>query len=234
MAIVDAEPYLVRRRFGSVVGSRHRGATTLQRFNRGVNPCRGAQLVCRAAMARCRRAWNGELSEGQRDAWRSYGLSHYWYDRCSQRRTLRGIEWFCAVNVRRMRAGFEMVLDVPGMAFGSSWSWPEVTFVDEKTISVDFYYGVPGGSRMACWSTGPVGPGVGVGAIYPTWERYALPSHYAYVGVGGDGEGPPVEYSLPWAVAAGEGLWVIGCMVNESWLYDYLGEWSPAFAVYEP
>jgi len=147
---------------------------------------------------------------------------------------LRGIEWFCAVNVRRMRAGFEMVLDVPDMWFGMSWSWPELTFVDEETISVDFYYGVHAGYRMACWSTGPVSVGVGEGTIYSWWYKYALPTHYYFVGVGGDGEGPPVEYSLPWVMSPGQALWVIGCEVNESWLYDYLGEWSPAVAVYEP
>jgi len=185
-------------------------------------------------MSRCRRAWNETLDEAGRDGWRSYGLSHHWYDRCGQQRTLRGIEWFCAVNVRRLRAGLELILTVPTVGYGL-WMYPSsVAFVGASTIEVDWSERPPSPWRLVLLGTGPVSAGTERFPLEASWYSYAAPSHVVWLVALDPLTEPPVEVLLPWVFSGGERLDVTGCFVHEWFLYDTTGIWEWMWAVYEP
>jgi hypothetical protein len=209
VAILDADWYDVRRKFGGACCAPYRGNPVVRLKPSPCDPMTSKQCLARNRWAHAHWIWANELSDQQREEWQERVTARWWYDGQDQYRPLSGVAAFVALASRALLIDGEVVYDKDEEWWGEPLETLEVTLVDETTIEVDYTPTPWLFHKVVVFARGPMR--VGAEAILPTvnWGSDKTPRLFKFVGYTEPEEAGPVEMTLPFRVRAGEKAAVI-------------------------
>lgn len=190
---------------GSETYSRNRYGSYVRYRSRPVNPNSEAQLASRAILAAAARDWSS-LTDAQRAAWKMYADNTPVTDRFGFAITLTGAAMYTKVNAARLSAGLPTLSAAP-TTYGLPSADPSfsvvVTAADtemEVTFDNTQEWCTAVGGRLLVYAGRPQNPNI---------TYYGGP-YKQITGVSGAVVAPtsPAPLTLPYAIAAGQIMWV--------------------------
>lgn len=229
MAIIDADFWEVRRKFGGACGASCRGAPYIRMKPSPCNAPTREQSRTRALWARAHRYWQDVLEEWERQDWRDYVSPRDWYDRLEQYRALTGCGLFVAYASRALLAGFTPEHDPWYILGGWALETMSLELVSSSRVRVTFTTDPYMGHALVLYGRGPLGVGEFPKVKVPSWPREQVPSGWRWIGNGQLEQGSPIEMDLPFVVPAGMKFRAIGGKM--SYHGDYPSDWVEAEVV---
>jgi hypothetical protein len=137
--------------------SRNRNGQYLRTRSIPVQPRTTAQLAIRGFMALASQTWR-TLTDGQREAWRTYGLAHPRTDSLGQSNPPTGAQAYAGINTFLLLNSLAQITDVPADPDFSAFV-PGTYNGTEPGIPITGYVR-PAGGQIAFYVAQPRGPGV--------------------------------------------------------------------------
>jgi len=124
----------IRGQVGGVKFSRGAGGATASNSPKPINPRSSHQMARRAALAQVTVAWNGTLTEIQRQSWRDYAAGTSWTNKVGTSANISGLAAFARLNTLLLLIGSAIQPAAP-TTNGHSGS-PTFTFTANDTTNV--------------------------------------------------------------------------------------------------
>jgi len=125
---------------GGLTASHNAGGLYFRARTIPVNPNSAPQQQVRNAMTVLTSAWVTDLTAGQRDGWKTYGVNVGLVNPLGDQIEVSGISMYVRSNVARLQAGLDRVDDAPTVFNLGSFTEPTITAVSAatQTLSLDF------------------------------------------------------------------------------------------------
>lgn len=123
------------------------------------NPNSERQGEVRSFLAIWSSKWSTDLSQAQRDAWRTYAENHTHQDAFGENIHLPAHCWFIMYNSRLLDAGLPGQADPPAGEGPAGFTTFSVAFTADNTVDVTFTAALGAGELVQLWQTLPVSVG---------------------------------------------------------------------------
>lgn len=195
MAIFTSIIGAISGKIGGLVFSRNKGGAYFKAHSIPTNPNSTRQQATRNWLAYCATYWGSELSESERDQWRTWAEANTWTNALGAAIALTGAAWFSMVNSRLLDAGAS-IIDTPGdLSAPDALTSMSITDLTATQVEITFAPALPSGGRLQVWAAGPLNDGQD-----PNFRQATL------VGYTAADAASPATLTLPWTVASGQSV----------------------------
>lgn len=129
-------------RIGGLVASHNRGGQYFRAAVMPVNPGTPQQEIIRSITSQLAIAWTNTLTEGEREAWRTYSQNVPVVNRLGDSRRLTGMNMYIRSNTARIQAGLDRI-DVAPVGYDlGDFTYPTITVSEAaQQLSIAFNAG---------------------------------------------------------------------------------------------
>lgn len=157
--------------FQGVVFNTWRGINTVKKNTAPSNQQTTARILARTRLINASKAWQ-ELTETQRDGWRTFANEHTELDWTGAMLKKTGFDWFVSCYVNSIRCGGSGVTTAPTSGAPSAPSDLELTATN-GAITASYTLTSQSNYALQIWATDPMSKGINAVKEMAKWEKNA-------------------------------------------------------------